>query len=317
MKPTLRPLHCYLIATLLRPLHCHLIAPLLRPLHCYLIAITLLLLTSCEKPVPTDDTAPPTVTLTFAPVFRDFTRTQSITAFTKLNVQLFNADGEKVFDKVKTQTNDGADFGTMSLKLSEGTYTIVAVGHSSTISATIKSPTVCQFTASDGEKLTDTFCHCSTISIPSSSTATAQYTLPMYRVAAMIQFVLTDTQVPDNFTHFLMEYTGGSANFNPTTLEGITKSTQSERRLRNTQNVHQAYTFPYLSTSCTLKMTVSGLDADGTVIRKRTFDNVPVTRNRITTYTGHFFEDGDGTFTQSDFGFVVHTDWDGEDTIIF
>ena len=38
-----------------------------------------------------------------------------------------------------------------------------------------------------------------------------------------------------------------------------------------------------------------------------------MTRNRITTYTGKFFEDGDGQFTQSDFGFVVHADWDGED----
>jgi hypothetical protein len=53
------------------------------------------------------------------------------------------------------------------------------------------------------------------------------------------------------------------------------------------------------------------------VIRQRTFDAVPVTRNRITTYTGHFFEDGDGQFTQSDFGFVVHADWDGEDVHTF
>ena len=77
--------------------------------------------------------------------------------------------------------------------------------------------------------------------------------------------------------------------------------------------IHQAYTFPYMAKSCTLKMTVSALDSQGTVIRKRTFEDVPVTRNRITTYTGHFFEDGDGQFTQSDFSFVVHADWDGED----
>ena len=30
-----------------------------------------------------------------------------------------------------------------------------------------------------------------------------------------------------------------------------------------------------------------------------------------------FFEDGDGQFTQSDFGFVIHADWDGEDVHIF
>lgn len=277
------------------------------------------MLCACEKPMigseNNDEEPAGNVMLTFQPTNHDTTRSGSgITQFTKLNVQLFDADGETVFDKVKTQTADDEDFGTLSLKLTAGRYTIVAVGHSSTNSATIKSPEAVQFTASDGEKLTDTFCHCSTIDIGGDSQS---MTLPMYRAGAMIQFCLTDTEVPESFAYFLMEYTGGSANFNPTTLEGITKSSQSERRIRNSLNIHQAYTFPYMATSCTLKMTVSGLDADGTVIRKRVFPEVPVTRNRITTYTGKFFEPGDGVFTQSDFGFVVHSDWDGESTFDF
>ena len=267
---------------------------------------------SCEKSLLPDGTADgDVVRLTFQPVSQDITRgTLNPSAyFSKLNIQIFDVTGAKVFDKVKTQTKDDDDFCTLSVKLSEGTYTVVAVGHSSTISATIKSPTVCQFTASDGEKLTDTFCHCSTLTISGG----AQYTLPMYRAGAMIQFCLTDSVVPESFAYFLMEYTGGSANFNPTTLEGITKSSQSEKRIRNDLMIHQAYTFPYMAKSCTLKMTVSALDSQGAVIRKRVFDAVPVTRNRITTYTGHFFEPGDGIFTQSDFGFVIHADWDGED----
>ena len=277
----------------------------------------LAMLTACEKPVLPEGDAFGTcgnVTLTFEPTRKDYTRGMTTTAFSKLNVQMFDKNGEKVFEKVKTQVSTGDDFCTMSLKLSEGTYTVVAVGHSSHNSATIKSPDAVQFTASDGEKLTDTFCHCSVITV---SGETANFTLPMYRVGAMIQFCLTDSQVPNNFAYFLMEYTGGSANFNPTTMEGITKSTQSEKRVRNSLMIHQAYTFPYMATSCTLKITCSGLDADGTVIRKRVFENVPVTRNRITTYTGKFFEEGDGEFTQSDFGFVVHADWDGEEKYTF
>ena len=279
----------------------------------YLIAA--LLLASCEKPVidgsPVDSG---NVSLTFEPTRKDYTRGTSVTAFKKLNVMLFDAQGNRVFDKVKTQLSSDEDFCTLSLQLTAGTYWVVAVGHSSTISATIKSPEAVQFTASEGEKLTDTFCHCSQITIGGE---TNTFTLPMYRAGAMIQFCLTDESVPDNFAYFLMEYTGGSANFNPTTLEGITKSSQSEKRIRNELMIHQAYTFPYMAKSCTLKMTVSALDSQGTVIRKRTFEDVPVTRNRITTYTGHFFEDGDGQFTQSDFGFVVHADWDGEDFYTF
>lgn len=271
-------------------------------------------LTSCEAPL-LNDTSADNITLTFTPTTTDMTRaTNAANYFTKLNVQLFDHNGDKVFDKVKTQLSTDDDFCTMSLNLASGIYTIIAVGHSSTKSATIKSPESVQFTATDGEKLTDTFCHCSQIAVGSSA---ADYTIPMYRVGAMIQFILTDETVPTNFSHFLIEYTGGSANFNPTTLEGTTKSAQSERRIRNSLNIHQAYTFPYMATSCTLNMTCTALASDGSSIRTRHFDAVPVTRNRITTYTGNFFTDGDGTFTQSDFGFVIHTDWDGEITYDF
>lgn len=285
-----------------------------------IIAALSVLTLSCEHADLSEPQGESFVTLAFEPTNADLTRAALATYFSKLNVQLFDSEGNKVFDKVRTQTKDEADFGIVSLSLSPGTYTIVGVGHSSTVSAAIKSPEVVQFTASNGEKLTDTFCHCSVITIPATppaASAAGYYTLPMYRVGAMIQFCLTDTEIPDNFAYFLMEYTGGSANFNPTTLEGITKSKQSERRIRNDQNIHQAYTFPYMSTSCVLNMTVSAIDSDGSAIRTRSFPEVPVTRNRITTYVGHFFEDGDGQFTQYEFGFVVHTDWEGEEKYTF
>ena len=48
-----------------------------------------------------------------------------------------------------------------------------------------------------------------------------------------------------------------------------------------------------------------------------TWESVTVTRNRITTYTGHFFQPCDGQFTQTCFGFTVDADWDGEQTVDF
>ena len=111
-------------------------------------------LTSCEAPL-LNDTPADNITLTFTPTTTDMTRATNVANyFTKLNVQLFDEDGQKVFDKVKTQLSTDDDFCTMSLKLTAGTYTIVAVGHSSHNSATIKSTEAVQFTASDGEKLT-------------------------------------------------------------------------------------------------------------------------------------------------------------------
>jgi hypothetical protein len=276
----------------------------------------------CEKPILPDGEASGTVAdgqvvLEFTTMGTDYsTREASGIAghASKLNVQLFDEDGQKVFSTVKTQTKDDDGFGTMAVELADGVYTVVAVAHSSARSATIKSPSVVQFTAQDGEKLTDTFCHVSTVEVSGESHS---FTLPMYRAVAMVQLHLTDEVLPEDVWYIKADYSGGSANVNPTTLEGITKSNQSERRIKNDLRLHQFFTFPYMSETGTLKMTISATTSDGTVLRQRTFDAVPVKRNRITTYEGKLFGDGDWTATQSDFSFVVNADWDGEVVVGF
>jgi hypothetical protein len=284
--------------------------------------VALLGLTGCEKAILPDGEASGTaadgqVVLEFTTVGVDYsTRAASGIAAhaSKLNVQLFDEDGQKVFSSVRTQTKDDDGFGTMAVELADGVYTVVAVAHSSARSATIKSPEVVQFTAQDGEKLTDTFCHVSTVEVSGESHS---FTLPMYRAVAMVQMHLTDDALPEDVWYIKADYSGGSANVNPTTLEGITKSNQSERRIKNDLRLHQFFTFPYMSESGTLKMTISATTSDGTVLRQRTFDAVPVKRNRITTYEGKLFGDGDWTATMTDFSFVVNADWEGEDTYEF
>ena len=284
--------------------------------------VALVGLTGCEKPILSDGEASGTaadgqVVFVFQTESGDVaTRAASEIAAhaSKLNVQLFDEDGQKVFSTVKTQTKDDEDFGRLKIELADGVYTVVAVAHSSARSATIKSPSVVQFTAQDGEKLTDTFCHVSTVEVSSESHS---FTLPMYRAVAMVQLHLTDETLPENVWYIKADYSGGSANVNPTTLEGITKSNQSERRIKNDLRLHQFFTFPYMSETGTLKMTISATTSDGTVLRQRTIDAVPVKRNRITTYEGKLFGDGDWTATMTDFSFVVNADWEGEDRYEF
>ena len=227
---------------------------------------------------------------------------------------MFDAWDDKAFSQVKTQTSDDSGFGSIACQLQEGAYTVVAVGHSSIKSATIKSPQMVQFTASDGEKLTDTFCYCGQIEVGNDD---LQQTFTMQRVAAMVQFKLTDENIPESFTKMVIDYTGGSANFNPTTSEGTTKSTQSEARVCSDSSTYQVFTFPYQSSTGSLKMTLTAYDADGNTLRQRVFEQAPVTRNRITTYTGQFFDGTEGDFTQSTFGFSVNGEWSGEDTFEF
>ena len=231
--------------------------------------------------------------------------------FSKINLQLFNEAGDKVFNTVKTQTKDEQSFGSFTLSLAPGKYTVVCVGHSSAKSATIKSATMVQFTASDGEKLTDTFSHCSEIEVDADS----DHELRMNRVAAMFVIKPTDIEVPETFAKLRIDYTGGSANFNPTTGQGTNKSSQSE--LRNPANEYQCYTFPYMANEGKLQVTLTALNADGAIIRSRSIADVPVTRNRITTYEGPIFEAGNGEIYQTNFGLTVNGEWDGEDHYTF
>ena len=284
----------------------------------YYMMLCTIFLAACEKPLVDDgfNDVDGNVTLTFSAAGAQ-TRSANVTIgdyFTKLNVMLFNEDGTRYFEKVRTQYSSDENFGQMSLTLPAGEYTVVAVGHSSVKSATIKSPEMVQFTASDGEKLTDTFCYCGNVTIGDEP---AQYALTMSRVTAMVRFQFTDEEIPASLASVKFDYTGGSANFNPITSEGTTKSTQSENRTVSGNDMYQVFTFPYLSATGTLKMTISALTSTGDVIKKKTLDAVPVTRNRITTYTGPMFSDGEGTITQSGFGFTVNPDWDGEDQYNF
>ena len=255
------------------------------------------------------------VVLRFSPYSQEsFTKAAPEECFTKLNVMLFDAEGGKVFDKVRTQTSDEEDFGTLSLSLAEGTYTVVAVGHSSIKSATIKSPTAVQFTASDGEKLTDTFNYCGELTVTSEK---QEKTLRMTRVAAMFRLKLTDAKLPESFARMKFDYTGGSANYNPSNGQGITKSTQSELRAKSADGIYEVYTFPYLAESGVLQITASALDEQGNILVKHVFKDVPVRRNVITAYEGAFFGDMPGTVAGYTGTFVVDPAWGEINTYTF
>lgn len=270
----------------------------------YFVSVVVLLF-SCEKPyyddLPDDSDAGMRFVLPADAVVK------------KMNIQLFDHTGAKVFEKVKTQLSGDSDFGRLSPDLDEGAYTVVAVAHSSVVSASIRSPQAVHFTASAGEKLTDTFSYCGEIACDGSAVA---QDCGMQRVTAMVRFIFTD-DMPENVARIKFDYTGGSANYNPTTLQGITKSTQSESRTLSDSGIYEIYTFPYLSESGVLKITVTPLASDGSAIREpRIITDVPVTRNRITTLTGALFGGSEFGKDTNGFTFTVE-DWGVEDVFEF
>ena len=137
----------------------------------------------------------------------------------------------------------------------------------------------------------------------------------MNRVTAMVRFQFDDDpdDIPANFAHMKFDYTGGSANYNPTTCQGCTKSTQSESRQPSSE--YRVFTFPYMEKEGKLQMTVTALDDQQAMIASHIFFDVPVSRNRISTYRGKFFGSGGGEWEQTTFGISINGEWEG-DTII-
>ena len=284
-----------------------------------LFLLATLLLVSCEKMLIEDTNSEEgNVILKFSPYTQStFTRAASSPedCFSKMALMIFDANKEKAFDKVKTQTSDDENFGTFKLTLPEGTYYIVSVGHNSPVTPTIKSTEAVQFTAKNGRKLFDTFNYYGTIVVGEEET---QYDLTMNRVVAMFRLTITD-EIPAVITQFKFDYTGGSANYNPSTGEGYTTSTQSE--LRTIDEPLEVYTFPLKVTvpaldTKHLKITVSALDVDGNIICKKNFVNVPIAVNKITEYKGAFF-DGVAEVGSSGVGFTVNSNWTGTNTYEF
>ena len=71
------------------------------------------------------------------------------------------------------------------------------------------------------------------------------------------------------------------------------------------------FTLPHTEEDVLTKLTVTALDANDNTVKERVFENVPVTRNQITRYTGSFFgSGGSGQTSDGTFRLTADPDWD-------
>ena len=197
-----------------------------------------------------------------------------------VNIAVFS-DGEKV--KTVNQKISDPDFGTVTLKLAAGTYTIVALVHGRSGNATISSAEKVTF---PNNKVTDTFALATDITVDGSKTVDMR----LRRVVAMFRLTVEDA-IPDDVERMQLYYTGGSSTLNAVTGFGCVNSRQTELRDvadRTPGQVFEVYTFPHDQTG-TLKMTLSALDAAGEAHTVKSLDDVPVEQQKITTHTMQFF----------------------------
>ena len=283
----------------------------------YLFIALALLIASCEKPILDEDVS----NKKEANVILHMTQFEQ-TAFgnnsnraatraatditdlcTRLNVAIFDTDGTKV--KTVAQKDTDSDFGTVALTLTAGTYQLVVIAHCCDGSATITSSEKVTFPSN---KVTDTFYYYGDLVVTDSQQS---YDLTLTRAVAMFRLVLTDEEIPSNVSRLKFYYTGGSSTFSPSAGYGCVNSKQTEyRTVAPGLTVFDIYTLPHTEEDVLTKVTVTALDANDNTVKERVFENVPVTRNQITRYTGSFFGNGGGTTSDGTFRLTADGDWD-------
>ena len=283
----------------------------------YLFIALAVLVAACEKPILDEDV----VSMKEANVILHMTQydqetfgnsgnraaTRAATDITelcsRLNIAIFDDDGTKV--KTVAQKEGDASFGTVALTLAAGTYQLVVIAHNAKGSATITSTEKVTF---PNNKVTDTFYYYGDLVVTSE---VQSYDLTLTRAVAMFRMVLTDEEIPSTVTKFKFYYTGGSSTFSPSVGYGCVNSKQTEIRTVSDDGVYEIFTLPHTEEDVLTKLTVTALDANDNTVKERVFENIPVTRNQITRYTGSFFGNGgSGQTSDGTFRLTADPDWD-------
>lgn len=231
----------------------------------------------------------------------------------RLSIAVYTHSGNS-YSKVNevSQQRDDKNFGTTSLTLAQGTYTIVAIAHNGDGKPTMTDPKKIPFA---NNKVTDTFYATEEIVVGENTTTT----LHLNRAVAMINFCTTDN-TPADITTMQFYYTGGSSTFNAIDGYGCVKSKQNEKRsvkpeFHNGQSSYELFTFPHQDAT-PITLTVTALDNNSNHIFEHKFSDISVAVNYKTNCHGTFFgEDPEGGRVAP--SITINDEWKGEKDYTF
>ena len=249
------------------------------------------------------------------------TRADVQSACTKLCFAVFTGAGDgAVKEEQIVQSITDSVFGNVSLNLSVGKHYLAVLGQnggdgnpSFTINPPNSTYTSYSIRYSSGNKsmpkVLDTFHYCAEIDVVKGDN---NYQVSLDRSVAMFRLVLTDT-IPEQVCKLEFEYSNGSATLDVLNGYGCVTTKQSELfDVDSTMHVFELYTFPQRGKSV-MKMSVKAYDVYGNTVAEMAWNDIPMTVNRITQYTGRLFKDGCREFAQAGFPITVNNEWAGTD----
>jgi hypothetical protein len=267
---------------------------------------------SCEKPMSDSDEDISgmedghKVTFRISVPATDETTRAASDAFTRITLAIYK-DGTLI-DQV-SQSKDNDDFGNIEEKLENGTYQAIVLAHSCDGAVNI-SNNVYKVAMPDN-KVSDSFWCNEEFTVDEN---TSNVNLSLERIVA--KFVLNvEDNIPSNVKTMQFYYTGGSSTLDAINGVGIVNSRQTVKIPITSDMVgkpatFEVFTFPRTDSE-TLKMKVTALNSTGATITEMTFEDVPIAKNQVTTYSGSFFggDPGTGDDTNVSFTITVNTIW--------
>lgn len=280
----------------------------------YLLAIVSVMLCSCNSEEADNKVQKEElnyVTLDFgmsqdyAPITRGTTPTLA-EMFSCLKICLISTtnDADRIY---VSQSNTDAHFGSVTVGVPNKSYFVWACGCAA-------EPTIADnhLLSYPNNKVADTFVKY----IGLNPTQTSSLTIDLSRAVGKFVLTLTDTSIPSAVTKIRLKHSGGSARY------------ELKNGCHNYDDITTVYTEDYTDFSTmsfefltfadmdnshinetkTEKLTVvvEALDANDAVLETRTFENVPMHANYVTTYTGKLFSDYYVPFTIN-----VSSEWTG------
>lgn len=282
------------------------------------LAVAATMLVACTNEYVTDvdevENGKAKVMISFAPEVMTRATVPVGNVVNRLDVWLFEGDATAAVGQTEAvaeshQTNNDDGFGSLSVTLDKNrTYTLYAVGHKESASASISGGVV---SFPDTKKL-QTLYYTTTFT-PSETTTLS---CVMKRAVGAFRIVFND-EVPEDVKKLSISTTQTPTQWSFPQLAGITPSDRYTVEWTNWSKDKDGilYFTVYVlgrDTETQHDFVVTAYGEDGSVLKSRTFTSVPIRNNYMITYRGSFFLDT--TFSST---FTVNDEWSSFDTVEF
>ena len=229
-----------------------------------------------------------------------------------VTLAFYKSDGTEVEKITQLKDDDSTyeTFGEFECSLPMGSYTLVVLAYYTNENSVLTLTSLTE--ASYSPRARETFAATQTLTI--SNTDAVDISATLNRIVSMLTVKSTDGKTAD-VSNVRMTFSAGGLDFNPTLGLAITDTgfanTVGNSAAVGTTSTSSTYLF--LNTDeQDIDVTIETLDADGNTLFRKTIEDVPFKRNRLTKLTGAMYTNS-GTAG----AFVVTTDWLTETNINF